>query len=1728
MVTVRPNQAMANARAAFTRDIAAYNAARGRANGSQLLQGAQKLFDQRQQGTQQNSNDFWRPAANVLNALGAIGYGVEQGIGHNFDQMGDYLVNAKETQQKLTPLDLATKMASTVPGAIGAFGEGVGKAVSGRADELQTGSDLIENWTDTNNRLRQGRGYKNTDDNVNPWVKGIGGFALDVATDPTSFLPGGAIGSTAKGAVRGAVTAAREAGHVRQIAKIGKDGEALLDDAGRAITAPETNAAGQIVGQAGSVAKTLAMPKGAVKGGIQGFKDWVASGGQDAAGQAARKAAQKRVSDGTATAADIDILNFKKPNAIPAQQVDDLAAKREAVLTPAAAPAQKAAATEKLIQNADEVGMTGMHDKAADAISDLSENSLRQQVVAMAKDSPAAQAVAFAKPGSDSVKSTLRRMTYTVPVHSAPIQRAVSKLIPLDKAAAAPAKAAWHDTVSRLLGKPAARQLAKIEDPEEFAKAVDTYASARVQQAHTDEQRVSDILKQMQSPNRIYRRDDLKNVARMLGLAQEGERVQSYKSLFQGRGAQDALNEMVRAERQQQKAFVSAGIPDGEAIETLAGTVDPKKMQTAASQDLIAMAEEIGPERVNELNRMLGKGLNDALGDPKEFTLTGRIGRGGEPFKTNKAETKAVLTHVWEQHKNYAFFKKALNDALDKADALGLKGGERVAYIGERMEEAVNFLDLRLRSLGITPVSARLGQESMRFGTGKSTEYAFLGLSDIWKALGRDFLDPILFRGPGTQFPLTVLQDSARFALKEAGTEVSPDIPLGALIKNMKTQLRKGVGVGTAARDFYLGEGEPILANIASKLMEPHVLADLTEANIKNGAMARAVVGTQAQRMVGPVAESLQAMLKLPAGTNGSDIDAVMASSRDLTNAAAREGLEGTDAARLANWDLDLALAQNLDTGQMLLVKSAIGMDDAAVIGPRGKLNATDAARLTEEGAEVGGKRSDARKATMEHAHRATNTARADEVTSMKPQIDDISETVANDALDSGAEDTYFNALDAVRADLTMGLPNWMKVAYRGAERMSGGFGYKDLQPNEIAASMSTRKMTDTFRENVKGLVKTHGDENLRGAFTILQRANSNAEVDAILRAGQTTVHAAARDLWPVMKLIFDHSEHNLFRRVGYSSDYINGFLRKVGVPDDFWLNGNRQSWEVATQWKRWQFAPDQDPMKVMTDYVNAMNQASVAPTIAASFSSEFGHLSTTYGGALSKQEAIKQGWKKIDVKGETGLGRWVDPEQYYPPEMVRQLSMLDQYLSASKILDSDSGFDKIFRYLDPIVNMMKTSITLWRPGHHVTNIIGEGLMNGLAGVWSPKAYADALAVLKSGGFIEGEAHTGLNKLIRDSAPEGMQLRHSDRLGKGVWVNIGGKSTPLSYDSVYRLLDDAGVLIHHAQAEDLLNESMDLYKTGSKVQRGLQKAQRKFAPNWLGQASAQRDNVFRVAHAVDLLSKKSYRSVPDAMRQVAEQIHSFHPNMQTLSAVEQKYVRRLIYFYTWQRQALTRVLESFVDTPGRVTAASKAVYGLSVAGGADPQSWGEPMPNDERIPSYMQGNFNSFLFQGGLAPTDGGDSMLWSASLNAPQLDVIQSVFGGIQYDPSKNLGENVVSGGGQLAEGALLQNVTPVARIPAELATGHRFGSQSQIKDTGAYLLDQTGLSYPRKLGLLGPQSDDSQNPEEESGKQQAALINYLLGARLTNVTSPANAANARREQAEYYKRLMANQAGQ
>lgn len=81
---------------------------------------------------------------------------------------------------------LGDEFAANPLGGLGSFLSGM---FSTNPDTHRSTSQLIEGTTDKIGSAVDPN-YKNTQDNVNPWLKGIAGFVGDVALDPTTYIPG--------------------------------------------------------------------------------------------------------------------------------------------------------------------------------------------------------------------------------------------------------------------------------------------------------------------------------------------------------------------------------------------------------------------------------------------------------------------------------------------------------------------------------------------------------------------------------------------------------------------------------------------------------------------------------------------------------------------------------------------------------------------------------------------------------------------------------------------------------------------------------------------------------------------------------------------------------------------------------------------------------------------------------------------------------------------------------------------------------------------------------------------------------------------------------------------------------------------------------------------------------------------------------------------------------------------------------------------------------------------------------------------------------------------------------------------------------------------------------------------------------------------------------------------------------------------------------------------------
>lgn len=511
------------------------------------------------------------------------------------------------------------------------------------------------------------------------------------------------------------------------------------------------------------------------------------------------------------------------------------------------------------------------------------------------------------------------------------------------------------------------------------------------------------------------------------------------------------------------------------------------------------------------------------------------------------------------------------------------------------------------------------------------------------------------------------------------------------------------------------------------------------------------------------------------------------------------------------------------------------------------------------------------------------------------------------------------------------------------------------------------------------------------------------------------------------------------------------------------------------------------DWLTILKGYSWAFQRASLEPVVAAEFSARFGH---TALGFESAKDAIEQGFQAVRAEGT--LGQWLDPNQVYPPEFLRQMA------NAQRFLDTDSRImNKWIEKIDKATSAIKSSITLWRVGHHVVNIMGETLMNAAAGVLNPSRYADAWRVMRSVGEFSPNTVFGHNydAPLADFA-RGYKTDIAQDGAEGIKFMVAGRERVISYAEVYRMLSERGILLNNNTAEDIFVQGFNMLPGKNRATGIMGKVVR--ANEGLGAFSARRDNVFRIAHAIEIMKRKGHRSMNSMIDEISDEVMTYHPTMQMLSPTERKYARRLFFFYTWQRTAMAVIVKAMFDRPGLFTIPSKAVYELSVGLGGDPQSIGQPMPNDPRLPGFAASNI--------LGPSwYTEDGSIWGASINAPQLDLFSNLLGEMYYDPAYSAWDNVWRGGANVYRNYSIGQFSPAINATLGLTTGSSYGpgGMQPITDYPQYLTDMTGLSYLSRItgvglinnnGFLAPRTDDL-TPED----QMRIGVNALTGLRFT-----------------------------
>lgn len=494
-----------------------------------------------------------------------------------------------------------------------------------------------------------------------------------------------------------------------------------------------------------------------------------------------------------------------------------------------------------------------------------------------------------------------------------------------------------------------------------------------------------------------------------------------------------------------------------------------------------------------------------------------------------------------------------------------------------------------------------------------------------------------------------------------------------------------------------------------------------------------------------------------------------------------------------------------------------------------------------------------------------------------------------------------------------------------------------------------------------------------------------------------------------------------------------------------------------------------------------------------------------------TKQEIVDQGlditqFVKIDQSDE--LGKYLDPDAYFDAEQYEKLRYVKDYLMYKKSFGKSA--QRVVDFSDMITSFLKASHTTWRPGHHVTSIVGEAAMNTMAGVTNPKYYFHAARLLKKLNPQEVKGDENIFKQYAQvAAPKGMQIKGSSFDGLGYVSSKNLMKTVLDDDGILSSIEKNQVV---TRAGFSTTEDLDARGVGAFSKNLLGSASR--ANEGLARFSSARDNLFRVAHYLHELENGGiYSSFEEASAAAARKVTEWHPTVGGLSAFERKYMRRAVFFYTWQRLAATKVFELTLERPGIITIPSKIQYAFAEANGFNPESFGDPWDPNGIYASWDTKSAYGPQFQG---PAGSGDA--WGFAPAIPTTDIINSLLGNYTIQPGESGLDAVISGTQTLAG----QNLSPLPKWFAELTTGNRVGIGGDIRNPLEYAIDQVGgINTLSKITGIGREPDVGTTPVEKTEKDARLLINYVFGQKLKDYSTGDSIGQWKKDQSAMLQRL-------
>lgn len=1039
----------------------------------------------------------------------------------------------------------------------------------------------------------------------------------------------------------------------------------------------------------------------------------------------------------------------------------------------------------------------------------------------------------------------------------------------------------------------------------------------------------------------------------------------------------------------------------------------------------------------------------------------------------------------------------------------------------------------------LSPFGGKLAAKETR-----DHDYAYIGFIDVMDSMlhttpgvSQD-LFRVAFDGfeiNGNTFPMSVLQQAAVLSMKLDGAGVDKYGKIAALNDYMKAEIGKLDGFKEYADSIDLEVTSPaagIVAQFAGALAEPAVTSRLLERHRINGSLAVSIAEKDSAALTKP---HLEAITQVARNLHSNTADRAKVLDQSIN--ALRKQLQESGFAKgslqhaismkmLDTHTLDtftpneLASVRNLDR-QMVASKEPATTRRAAQNAERtalasGVVKAQDA--VTTQQFEREFARLQAEGATDEELKQFTEAAMHMGQTNIENSIDHIGDLIIDSPQLGGAASRSIQAAkEADAPSIRSFLPD--SPGARAGQMLSGRYGNEDFKHLVAGKESAIGNSQARMGKEIESIAKTYGKEipgtrmgEILGRYLAANDGYGRLAVEETLTPVEKEFIQA---VGARVGFLFDGT---YFIRAGLDTTHYNRYVATgpLSALGDIGLLGKDLSGVDAMNAFKKHYSEQLLKGNISwldfmqgTNY--AMHHSMLIPNIAADLSTRIGNKAY----AISDADAAAAGWVKIS--GEGSLGKWMDTNQYYHPSDLKQLAVVQKALDYPAALNN-----KIIKVSDNITTVVKSSLTVWQPSHHIVSIMGEIFMNTLAGV-RPKNYVYASRMMAKANDLKNPFARNTKIGVNDFG--GLKLNVDELLAEGPGIPVRffkGGNKVISDEQMYRLLDEEGILLTQNSAEDLITVNGELAGKGNAFTRF-------FAPvvkanRSLGEFSARRDNIPRLAHAMQVATSRTFKDPADMLDQIRREVFEWHPTMQMLSPFERKYARRAFFFYTWQRGAMNKIIESITERPAALMVPIKMNYEASSIGG-EPEGFGHPMPNDPNLPDFMARNI-----MGPHWYDENGN--VQSISFSAPQLDLLQQFFGAIQFDPNQDVAQNLAKNAQVVLRGNTVNQMAPVPKLGIEAMTGVSMigDTARQIVPEGAdiipevtqHLIDQTGLGRISKITGMTPlgQRSDATDPTEQATRAEQLVKNTFTGLKFNDASKYSGIAEQQRQ--AYFKQQL------